>query len=300
MSASPFRRRGKTARVSWPLALLLSLPALAAIVVVFGVPLVETIRLSFTSWPGVGRATPAGTANYRALFADSTFYSSIRVTVLYTLVSATGIVALATVTAMAVRRGRAATLLRIIWFIPAIAPGTAIAVFWAFAVQPLSGAVNGLLGKLGLGNSHTWLASPRYAIYVVIGVTIWAGVAFPFLLMVGAIERISPEIYEAAELDGAVGWRHHWHITLPLIQPVLAMVTVLELIWNFNSFTLVWAMTKGGPADATETLPVRLYLDAFLNYNYGEAAALAVLTSVVLVLIGMVGLRFANSRSAVA
>lgn len=298
MTPRAFRRRGTTAKVPWPLAVMLSLPALVGIIIVFLVPFIGTIRLSFTTWFGVGEAEPVGLRNYDALFSDPTFYSSIRVTVLYTLLSALGIVILATVTAMSVRRGRLATVLRIVWFLPAIAPGTAVAVFWAFALQPVSGAVNGLLGIVGLGDTHAWLASPRDAIYVVIAVTIWAGVAFPFLLIVGAIERVAPEIYEAAQLDGAGATRQAFHITLPLIRPVLAMVTVLELIWNFNSFTTVWAMTKGGPAEATNTLPVRLYVDAFQNFEFGEAAALGVMTSVVLVVIGLVGLRFAN-RSAV-
>ncbi|MBN9618767.1 MAG: sugar ABC transporter permease, partial [Actinobacteria bacterium] len=129
---------------------------------------------------------------------------------------------------------------------------------------------------------------------------IWSGVAFPFLLLVGAIKRIAPDIYEAARLDGASGWRQAWLITLPLIQPVLVMVTLLELIWNFNSFTLIWGMTKGGPAEATSTLPVQLYVDAFQNFDYGQASALGVVTSVVLVAVGVVGLRFATSRTDVA
>ena len=110
-------------------------------------------------------------------------------------------------------------------------------------------------------------------------VGIWAGVAFPFLIIVGAVARISPELYEAAELDGATGWRQTRHVTLPLIQPVLVMLPMLELIWNFNSFTLIWAMTRGGPVSSTSTLPVRLYTAAFRDFDYGEASAIGVMAS---------------------
>lgn len=275
----------------------LSLPALAGIVLVFLVPLIGTIRLSFSKWSGIGRAEPAGTSNYRKIFSDPTFFGSVRLTLLFAVVVAAGIMIVATLTAVSVRRGRVSALLRVVWFLPAIVPGTAIAVFWGLAFQPISGAVNGVLGRLGLGSNHAWLASPDTARWAVMGVGIWAGVAFPFLIIVGAVARISPELYEAAELDGASGWRQVRYVTLPMIQPVLVMLSVLEVIWNFNSFTLIWAMTKGGPVSSTSTLPVRLYTAAFRDFDYGEASAIGVLASVVLIIAGLIGLRLANSRS---
>jgi ABC-type sugar transport system permease subunit len=279
------------------LAILLSLPAFVGIVVVYLVPFVGTIRLSFSKWAGVGRVVPVGTANYRGLFSDTSFYYSVRITLVFAAVVTAGVMVLATATAVSVRRGRVATVLRVIWFLPAIAPPTAIAVYWGFSFQPISGAVNGILGKVGLGSGHAWLASLDEARWAVMAVAIWAGVAFPFLVLVGAIARISPSLYEAAELDGASKWRQALNVTLPMIQPVLVMITVLELIWNFNSFTFIWAMTRGGPVSSTSTLPVRLYSDAFVHFDFGEASAIGVMASVVLVAAGLIGLRFANSRS---
>jgi len=268
-------------------------------VIVFFVPFLGTIRVSFSKWSGIGPIVPAGTANYRKLFSDPTFFDSVRLTLLFAVVVASGVMVLATATAVAVRRGRASGVLRVTWFLPAIVPGTAIAVFWGLAFQPVSGAVNGVLGRLGLGSNHAWLASPATARWAVMGVAIWAGVAFPFLIIVGAIARISPDLYDAAELDGASGWKQARHVTLPMVQPVLVMLSVLEVIWNFNSFTLIWAMTRGGPVSSTSTLPVRLYTAAFRDFDYGEASAIGVMASVVLVAAGLIGLRFANSRSAV-
>ena len=224
------------------LAIGLSLPALVAIVVVYLLPLLGTIRISFSKWSGIGALRPAGTTNYRKLLADPKFFGSLRLTLLFAFVVAFGVMLLATLTAVSVRRGRTAAFLRVVWFLPAIVPGTAMAVFWGFAFQPISGAGSGVLGRLGLGSDRAWLASPAAARWAVMGVAIWAGVAFPFLIIVGAIARVSPDLYEAAEIDGATGRRQLWHITLPLIQPVLVMLTVLEVIWNFNSFTLIWAM----------------------------------------------------------
>ena len=272
---------------------------MAGIVVVFLVPLLGTIRLSFSKWSGIGTPEPAGTANYRKLFSDPTFFSSVRLTLLFAVVVAVGVMVLATATAVSVRKGRVSAAFRVIWFLPAIVPGAAIAVFWGLAFQPISGAVNGVLGRLGLGSNHAWLASPDTARWAVMAVGIWAGVAFPFLIIVGAVARISPDLYEAAELDGATGWRQTRHVTLPLIQPVLVLLLMLELIWNFNSFTLIWAMTRGGPVSSTSTLPVRLYTAAFRDFDYGEASAIGVMASVVLIAAGLIGMRLANSRSAV-
>lgn len=200
---NPFRQANRTYRAPSLLAVLLSLPALVGIVIVFLVPFIATIRLSFSKWSGIGSIKPAGTSNYRKLLDDPTFFGSVRITILFAVVVAAGVMILATATAVAARRGRFAAPLRVIWFLPAIVPGAAVAVFWGMAFQPVSGAVNGVLGRLGLGSNHSWLASPSTARWAVIAVAIWAGVAFPFLILVGAIARISPDLYEAAELDGA-------------------------------------------------------------------------------------------------
>lgn len=290
------RRSAVLAR--WPLVILLATPAIAATVLVYIVPFFGTIRLSFTEWPGIGTPKPVGLDNYRQLLSDSNFYSSVKVTLLFAVATTVGVMILAVWTALVARRGRGNRFFQIVWFLPAIAPGTAVAVFWGFSFQPISGAVNGLLGRLGLGDGHTWLASPDTAIWVVIFVAIWSGTAFPFLIILGAVLRISPALYEAAELDGATGLRQAWHVTLPMIQPVLAMMTLLELIWNFNSFTIIWGMTRGGPVSSTSTLPVLLYRAAFKDFDFGTASAIGVLASVVLVAVGLLGLGFTRSRSA--
>ena len=130
-------------------------------------------------------------------------------------------------------------------------------------------------------------------------VGIWAGVAFPFLIIVGAVARISPDLYEAASSTAPPDGARLVTSPLPMIQPVLVLPLMLELIWNFNSFTLIWAMTRGGPVVSTSTLPVRLYTAAFSDFDFGEASAIGVMASVVLVAAGLIGMRLANSRSAV-
>lgn len=285
-------------RVPGRVVLVATGPALVLLLAVFAFPILQTVRLSFSEWSGVGPATWVGLDNYRDLLSGDELFHSAWVTVVFSVVATTGIVLFALLMAVAAsRRMRGDELVRAIWFLPAIAPATAAAAFWSISVQPHTGVVNELLGLVGLGNDHTWLASPDTALYVIVGVAVWTSSAFPFLLLVGAIDRVPDEVYEAARIDGAGEWRQLRHFTLPLIRPVLAMVIALELIWNFNAFTLVWSMTKGGPASSTAILPVMLYQEGFKNGHLGVAAAIGVLSSVVLLAVGFLTLRSVSSRT---
>jgi ABC-type sugar transport system permease subunit len=207
------------------------------------------------------------------------------------------IIVVATLLAVAVHsRPNSARLYRVLWFLPAIAPGVAVGVFWSLAFQPAEGVVNALLGDLGLGNQHVWLAQPSTAIYPCVVATVWAGVGLAYLLILGAIGSITDDIYEAARMDGASGLRQLFSITLPLIRPVLVTTSLLEVIWSANGFTLVFAMTKGGPGDATSTLPVLVYNQAFVYSNYGTATAIAVIGGVIMLGVGSLMLRFSGQR----
>jgi ABC-type sugar transport system permease subunit len=228
------------------------------------------------------------------------FHSSIKVTIVFSILSTIGVMGTALLMGLAAsRKRRSDEPLRAIWFLPAIAPATAMAVFWTISVQPEIGVISQLMGKIGLGKDSAWLSEPSTALYVVIAVSIWAGASFPFLLIVGAIDRIDPEILESAKLDGAGEWQQNRFFILPLIQPVLVMVTVLQFIWSFNGFSLIWAMTRGGPVDSTSVLSIFQYKQAFMFGDFGSASAVGVLGTIFLLTLGMLGLRFTKSRSAI-
>jgi raffinose/stachyose/melibiose transport system permease protein len=292
-------RRAGVSRLSTRSVLVACIPAILLLSATFIIPIFSTVRLAFSKWPGVGPVKWVGLDNFSELFVNPDFRSSIRITFVYAILSTIGTMLSALLMGLAAsRKMRSDEPLRAIWFLPAIAPGTAMAVFWTISVQPDIGVLNQILGKVGLGNAHSWLASPSTAMYVVIGVTIWASASFPFLLIVGAIDRIDPDILEAAKVDGAGELQQTRYFILPLIQPVLVMITLLQFIWNFNGFSLIWAMTRGGPVDGTKVLSVFQYSQAFLLGDFGTAAAIGLLGTVFLLALGMVGLRFAKSRTA--
>jgi ABC-type sugar transport system permease subunit len=186
--------------------------------------------------------------------------------------------------------------MKIIWFFPGIAPPTAVAIFWSSSFQPESGVVNVILGKLGLGNAYAWLASSDTALYPVIFVGVWSAVGFAFLVILGAVEQIPVSLREAAVVDGANMRQQFTKITLPLIRPILMTIFTLQIIWTFNGFTVVWAMTNGGPSDSTSILPILAYKEAFRYGRFGTAAAMAVVTGIFLMIVGTIGIRMSRSE----
>jgi ABC-type sugar transport system permease subunit len=276
------------------------LPAVLLVVVFFGLPTVQALLLSLTRWSGVGAPRPVGVDNYVGMLGNPLFYATVGRTLLYSVLTAGGITVVATFLAACISAGvRGASFYRVVWFAPAVAPAAAVGVFWSTAFQPGIGTVNAILGGLGLGNQHAWLASTDAAIYVLVVVSIWAGVGFAFLLLLGGMEQIPVTLYEAARIDGASAVRQFFSITLPLVRPVLAITATLQLIWAFNGFTLAWALTKGGPADSTTTLPLLVYKEGFQFFRFGEASAVAVMAGAVLIVIGFLAMRLSHSQQGV-
>jgi len=295
---APVRKRTKNSREARLIAVILG-GGLLILVVFFGLPMVDLVFTSLSRWSGVGDRVFVGGENYLALLSDTSVHDSLARSVTLGLGTAVGISIIATVLAALVSGGiKGSNLYRVVWFLPAIAPPSAVAVFWALSVQPKSGVVNVVLGALGLGNDHAWLADPATALWVVIAVAIWQGAGFAFLVILGAMEEVPVSIYEAAAIDGTGPIRQFFSLTLPLIRPVLSMVLLLESIWAFNGFTLVWGMTEGGPGEATTILPVQVYQEAFHLGHFGAAGAISVVGGILLLIVGVVG-NWLGSRTAV-
>jgi ABC-type sugar transport system permease subunit len=260
-------------------------------------PIINSIRLSFSRWGGLGPLEPVGLENYKYLFSDAQMRYSVLITLVYASAVAFLVVAFGAILAAVISAGiRGHKLLKVIWFFPGIAPPTAVAVFWNGAFQPEFGAVNVILGKLGLKSDSAWLASSTTVLYPAIFVAAWAGVGFAFLVLLGAVEQVPVSVREAAVVDGANIYQQFTKITLPLIRPVLITMLTLQVIWAFNGFTVLWALTNGGPSDSSAILPILAYKEAFRYGRFGNAAAMAVIAGVFLLLVGYFGLRKSRSR----
>ena len=278
--------------------------AIFSLIPVFGIlftflalPAMNSIWLSFNEWPGIGTPEWVGTENYNTLFAEGRLAESIRITLLYSFVASFFIVAIALLLAVAVSSNlRGSKFFRVVWFFPGVAPPTAVAIFWSLGFQPEIGVVNAILGRLGLPSDNQWLAQSATVMFPVIFVGIWVGVGFAFLVLLGAVEGVDVSYREAAKIDGASQSQQLFQIIIPLIAPVMFTILTLQLIWNFNGFNLVFAMTQGGPGRSSEILPIFTYVEAFRYGRFGPASAAAVIAGIFLVVIGWLGIRLSRSR----
>jgi multiple sugar transport system permease protein len=178
--------------------------------------------------------------------------------------------------------GVASVLILVPWAMPPVIR----AVMWRGMYDPEAGLVNHLLLGLGLLDAPVdWLNSFTYTVPAILVVGIWGELPKATVFLLAALVSVPEELYEAARLDGAGAWREFTAITLPVIRPVLAVVTALAFTWNLNTFGLVWVLTQGGPAGLTRLPLLAAYEEAFRYGNVGYAAAIG---NAMVVLIGLV------------
>ncbi|WP_437344938.1 carbohydrate ABC transporter permease [Streptomyces tubercidicus] len=277
-------------------------PVVLVIGVIIGYPLVRGVFLSLTDaneanvernigvnhLPATYKFT--GLDNYRAVLADGVFWDRLGWTVLWTV----GCVSLTFLTGLALAnmlnrtlRGRTFYRLALIlpWAIPAF-----ISVFtWRMLYNEKNGILNQLLAGGGI-DAVPWLNDPTWAKLSVIAVNVWLGVPFMLVALLGGLQSIPGELYEAAEMDGASAWQRFRHITVPGLRSVSSTVILLSTIWTFNMFPVIFLLTRGGPGDATEILVTYAYRLSFLDSprNFSESAAWGVLILVLLSAVAVV------------
>ncbi len=284
------RVRERTRRRSLlPYGLLL--PAAALLGLVLGYPLVRLVVISLQEYGlrslFTGQTGFAGGDNYAAVLADPQLLPVLArsigfcaALVLGTLVIASGV---ALLLQRLGRRMRTAVTLCLIaaWALPNVAS----TLVWQWLFQPGYGVVNWLLTRLGFGDltQHDWTTSPASAFTLVWLLVVWQSVPFAALTLHAGLSQIPRSYYEAAALDGAGPWRVHRTITVPFMQPILGLVTILSVIWDFTVFNQIWILTQGGPAGGTTTLGIWTFTRAFSRNDFGQGAAIAVVSVALLV-----------------
>ncbi len=225
------------------------------------------------------RSTFVGFDNYARVLADDAFWHSLSISFAFTGVA----VALHMVLGLALallldelRSARAA--LRIAFLTPWMVAPAVGATIWLWLLEPQFGVVNYLLRAAGMIDAPlAWLGEPGPAFASVVAVDVWRGVPFVMLLMLAGLQTVPPEQYEAAAMDGASAWQRFRFVTLPNLRYLLIVATTLDVINTIRHYDIIGVMTAGGPAQATEVLPVLLYNTAFRGNRFGEAAAIGVL-----------------------
>jgi raffinose/stachyose/melibiose transport system permease protein len=282
------RRRGITSdapaftrRAQARLGLALVAPLMVMTVVFFVFPMVNAVWYAFVDFDGLDPSPPwVGFDNFVELANDPAVWAAFRNNIIWIVIGTIAPLAIGLSLALlmwAVRRGTVAY--RIAFFMPYVLPAVAVGVVWSWIYDPLRGWLNRALRAVGLGELATgWLGNPDTALYAVLATAIWMTSGFVFVILLAALRNVDTELVDASRLDGANAVQRLWYIVLPQIMPVFLMVTTLTLIGGFAVFDIIFIMTGGGPAGATDVLGTVAYSAAFelSRISYGTALALVI------------------------
>src|SRR3954447_20735866 len=259
------------------LAVWFMLPAAAFLILFLAYPLGLGVWLSFTD-ARIGRSGIfVGLENYEFLWDDSTFWLSVFNTLLYTGVASVAKFAIGLYLALLLNeRLPFKAIIRAVVLIPFIVPTvlSAIAFWWLF--DPQFSIISWSLRKMHLISTNIdFLGDVTNARASVIFANIWRGVPFVAITLLAGLQTVSPSLYEAATIDGATPWQNFRHITFPLLTPIIAVVMTFSVLFTFTDFQLIWAMTRGGPVNATHLMATLSYQRGILGGSLGEGAAIA-------------------------
>jgi raffinose/stachyose/melibiose transport system permease protein len=249
-------------------------------------PMLDAVRLSFFQWSGFRTEEPTfvGIDNYVRLFtADPVFWTALRNSVIWVVLSIVVPTAIALLLALGLNRkliGR--NLMRAVFYIPAVFASITVAAMWRWIYNPTLGAVNQFLEAIGLGAwTQSWLGDPQFALGSIFVASIWQGVGFSMVLFLAGLQTVPAELVEAAKLDGANAWQRFRAVTLPALRPTTIVVIILTIINALKVFDLVVGMTGGGPAQSTQVLALWSYTQSFTNHQFGMGGATATVLLVV-------------------
>jgi len=269
------RRREEIAKI------LFVVPAALAIAALFGYPVVKNLVMSFQDYGlktfFTGEAPWIGLQNYIAVVTDDVFTKAVVNTALFTIGSIAGQFVIGMLLALFFHKnfplhGVLRALFLLPWLIPLIVGSAA----WRAILEQDSGILNVTLENLGIISSPIpWLTSPDVALIAVILVNIWLGIPFNMTLLYSGLQDIPDDLYEAGAMDGATGWKAFWHITLPNLRAVVGIVLMLGVIYTLKVIDIILGLTGGGPANATQTIATQSYQDSFVQFKFGQGAALS-------------------------
>jgi multiple sugar transport system permease protein len=274
------RRKLHEARKEWTAYLFLS-PGLILFFAFFVYPLIFSFWISFHEWDILQPAKPfVGLQNYRDMIHDSGFMSSIGHTLYFTVATIPFELAIGLAIAILLNAQiRGLGLFRTLYYLPVITPLVVAAIIWKWVYNTDYGLANYYLLKLHIINEPLlWLSSSKTAMPAVILMTVWKAVGFYMIVYLAGLQAIPAQLYEAAEVDGASGWKRFWRITLPMLAPTTLFLVIISFIGSFQVFTQIFVMTQGGPpgpGGATTTIMYYIYRSAFVFFEMGYAAALA-------------------------
>lgn len=277
-------RNGKTYPIYFAVGALVIYTAL------FVVPSLIGIGYSFTDWSAYTTDLHfVGFENFKLIFsADENYMKIIKNTLMFTLLTTVLKNVLGLLLAVLLTKSvKVLNFHRGVMFMPSVLSTLIIGLVFSSILNPATGILNTFLRAIGLDAlALSWLTSPKYAFGTVIAVDVWRGTGYIMTILIAGIMSISSEYYEAASIDGASGIQKFFKITLPLLMPTLATTTVLNVIYGLKVFDMIYALTNGGPGDATTEV---LYTEVFKKFGTGQYAVGTALSSVMFIFMLVIG-----------
>lgn len=278
------------------LAMIFLAPTLLGMALFTFLPIIGSLVLAFFRWDIISAPQFVGLANFASLAQDPT----VRVSFLNTIV----FVAVAVILQLGIALSLASMLqarmpswlrvfLRSTFFFPLVLSAASVSIFMRYMFNEQFGVVNWLLSLIGIP-AVPWLTSPVASAAVVVLVYVWQNFGFSFLLFLGALNNIPKELHEAANLDGATGWKQFSYVTLPLISPTVLVASVMAIISALQVFDQPYVLTNGGPGDSTRTAVMVIFESAFQQLEFGEASAIGLVLTVLI--LAVTALQFRLSR----
>lgn len=238
-------------------------------------PLLFSIWLSLSEWDIIGSIHYVGFENYRTIFTeDDSFWQSLRVTLTYTFISVPlNMMVSLGIALLLNQKIRGVKVWRTLFYLPSLISGVAVSLIWTWVFNPNTGIINQALSAFGI-NGPMWIYDSNWVMPALIIMGLW-GAGGNMMILISGLQGIPTALYEAAELDGANAAQRLWHITVPMLSPVLFFVLIQSVIGTFQTFTQAYVMTDGGPDNASLFYVLYLFRHAFKYFNMGYASALA-------------------------
>jgi raffinose/stachyose/melibiose transport system permease protein len=278
---------------------LFLLPALVIFTAFVIYPILSSLYYSLTDWDGLAPDLHfVGLANFQQLFGDPTVLTDVKNTLIFAagvMVLQNGLALLFAIILDGVLRRF--TFLRVLFLIPAMLSALAIGYIWSYIYAPAFGFLNTFLSRIGLAAwQQDWLGNAHLTLASLIFTNSWEFMGFGMVIFLAGLQAVPGELYEAANIDGTSGWQRFRHITFPLIAPSVTINVILTMIGSMKVFDLIFVMTNGGPGDASESLAIRLYKEAFTQNHFGYGTAIGIVMSVLILALSVLNLRFLRKR----
>jgi multiple sugar transport system permease protein len=274
---SPNLWRRFWSRTNERIGYLFIMPSLIHLLLFLLIPVIFSFFLSFRDWtkPAFTDSPYIGLENYSFLMSDRRFWRAMLNTAYYTLLSVPlGMAFSLGIAVVLNRKLRGVNLFRTLFFMPVISSWVAVSIIWVTLLDPNAGIVNYLLKLVGIAPIN-WLGNPNTAMISLVIISVWKSAGFNMVIWLAGLQGIPRELYEAASIDGASRWQLFWRITLPLLAPTSFFLAITGVIGSFQVFSPVYTITKGGPLDSTDVAVFHIYREAFQEFNFGYASAMA-------------------------